>query len=37
MVAPVVDARAKVGALHAKALTLGNADEGAPGNRGGGF
>jgi hypothetical protein len=37
MVAPVVDARTKFGALQAKALTLGGADEGAPGNRGGGF
>jgi catechol 2,3-dioxygenase-like lactoylglutathione lyase family enzyme len=37
MVALVVDARAKVDALHAKALSLGSADEGAPGDRGGGF
>jgi catechol 2,3-dioxygenase-like lactoylglutathione lyase family enzyme len=37
MVALVVDARAKVDALHAKALSLGGADEGAPGDRGGGF
>jgi hypothetical protein len=37
MVAPVVDARAKFGALHAKALTLGSAAEGAPGDRSGGF
>ena len=37
MVALVVDARAKVNALHAKALSLGGADEGAPGERGGGF
>jgi hypothetical protein len=37
MVAPVVDARTKVGAMHAKAVTLGSADEGAPGDRGGGF
>jgi catechol 2,3-dioxygenase-like lactoylglutathione lyase family enzyme len=37
MVALVVDARAKVDALHAKAMSLGSADEGAPGDRGGGF
>ncbi len=37
MVALVVDARAKVDALHAKALSLGSIDEGAPGARGGGF
>jgi catechol 2,3-dioxygenase-like lactoylglutathione lyase family enzyme len=34
MVALVVDARAKVDALHAKALSLGGSDEGAPGVRG---
>lgn len=34
MAALVVDARAKVDALHAKALTLGGTDEGAPGVRG---
>lgn len=37
MVALVVDARATVDALHAKALSLGAHDEGAPGDRGGGF
>jgi hypothetical protein len=34
MVALVVDARAKVDAMHAKALLLGGTDEGAPGERG---
>ncbi|MFO1392465.1 MAG: VOC family protein [Steroidobacteraceae bacterium] len=34
MVALVVDSNAKVDALHAKALTLGGKDEGAPGPRG---
>ena len=34
MVALVMDDRAKVDALHAKALALGGADEGAPGVRG---
>lgn len=34
MVALVVDQRAKVDALHAKALSLGGSDEGAPGVRG---
>ena len=34
MLALVVDERAKVDALHAKALELGGADEGAPGVRG---
>lgn len=29
--------RDKVGELHARALSLGGADEGAPGDRGGGF
>ena len=37
MVALVVDARDKVDRLHAKALALGGSDEGAPGDRGGGF
>ncbi len=37
MVALVVNARAKVDALYAKARSLGGADEGAPGDRGGGF
>lgn len=37
MVALVVDATAKVDALHKKALELGGTDEGAPGPRGGGF
>jgi hypothetical protein len=37
MVALVVDGRDKVDRLHAKALLLGGADEGAPGDRGGGF
>ncbi len=34
MIALVLDERAKVDALHAKALELGGADEGAPGVRG---
>ena len=34
MLALVMDERAKVDALHAKALALGGADEGAPGVRG---
>jgi len=34
MVALVVDSRAKVDAVHARALELGAADEGAPGLRG---
>ena len=34
MVALVVDSNAKVDAMHAKALSLGAADEGAPGPRG---
>ena len=34
MIALIVDARAKVDALHAKALELGGSDEGAPGLRG---
>lgn len=37
MVALVVDARAKVDSLHAKALSLGGTDEGAPGDRGVGY
>ena len=37
MVALVVDARAKVDALHARAVSLGGTDEGAPGERGAGF
>ncbi|MBH9551558.1 VOC family protein [Inhella gelatinilytica] len=37
MIALVVDSPAKVDALHAKALTLGGQDEGAPGLRGEGF
>ncbi len=37
MVALSVDTREKVDALHAKALELGGADEGAPGERGQGF
>ncbi|MDQ2878335.1 MAG: VOC family protein [Pseudomonadota bacterium] len=35
MIALVVDERAKVDALHAKAVELGGKDEGAPGVRGG--
>jgi predicted lactoylglutathione lyase len=34
MVALYVDSRAKVDALHARALELGGSDEGAPGPRG---
>ena len=37
MVALVVDSRDKVDALHRKALELGGADEGAPGERAAGF
>lgn len=37
MIALAVDAAGKVDALHAKALELGAADEGAPGPRGEGF
>ncbi|HEY8681842.1 MAG TPA: VOC family protein [Rhodanobacter sp.] len=37
MVALVVEGRDKVDRLHAKALSLGGSDEGAPGDRGGGF
>jgi predicted lactoylglutathione lyase len=37
MVALVMDSTDKVDALHAKALELGGADEGAPGPRGDGF
>ena len=37
MGALAVDSPAKVQELHAKALELGGADEGAPGRRGGGF
>ena len=37
MVALVVDSRAKVDALYAKALALGGRDEGAPGPRSDGF
>ena len=37
MVALLMDSRAKVDALHAKALELGGSDEGAPGPRGDGF
>lgn len=37
MVALAVDSNDKVDALHAKALELGAADEGAPGDRGNGF
>lgn len=37
MVAVAVDSRAKVEALHAKALALGGQDEGAVGPRGGSF
>ncbi len=37
MVALVVNERAKVDALYAKAISLGASDEGAPGDRGGGF
>jgi predicted lactoylglutathione lyase len=37
MVALLVDSKAKVDALHKKALDLGGTDEGAPGPRGDGF
>ncbi len=37
MVALALDSPAKVQKLHAKALELGGKDEGAPGDRGGGF
>ncbi|MCC6553386.1 MAG: VOC family protein [Polyangiaceae bacterium] len=37
MVALIMDSREKVDRLHAKALELGGKDEGAPGDRGGGF
>jgi predicted lactoylglutathione lyase len=37
MVALAVDSRAKVDAIHKKALELGGTDEGAPGLRGGNF
>ncbi len=37
MVALVVNDRDKVDRLYAKALALGGSDEGAPGDRGGGF
>jgi catechol 2,3-dioxygenase-like lactoylglutathione lyase family enzyme len=37
MVALAVDSKAKVDALHAKALQLGGTDEGAPGQRSEGF
>jgi predicted lactoylglutathione lyase len=37
MVALLVDSRAKVDAVHKKALELGGSDEGAPGPRGDGF
>lgn len=37
MVALVVKDRDKVDQLHARALALGGTDEGAPGDRGGGF
>ncbi|MEL7238955.1 MAG: VOC family protein [Planctomycetota bacterium] len=37
MVAIAVDAPAKVDALYKKAIALGAKDEGAPGDRGGGF
>jgi predicted lactoylglutathione lyase len=37
MVALAVDSKAKVDALHRKALSLGAKDEGAPGPRGPGF
>lgn len=37
MIALTVDSKDKVNALHAKALALGGADEGAPGPRGEGF
>jgi predicted lactoylglutathione lyase len=37
MVALVVKQSAQVDTLHAKAMSLGGKDEGAPGPRGGGF
>jgi catechol 2,3-dioxygenase-like lactoylglutathione lyase family enzyme len=37
MVALAVNDRGKVDQLHARALALGGTDEGAPGERGGGF
>jgi predicted lactoylglutathione lyase len=37
MVALALDSREKVDALHRKALELGGADEGTPGERGAGF
>jgi catechol 2,3-dioxygenase-like lactoylglutathione lyase family enzyme len=37
MVALLLDSKAKVDGLHAKALALGGKDEGAPGQRGDGF
>lgn len=37
MVALAMDSRAKVDALHRKAIELGGTDEGAPGPRGDGF
>jgi predicted lactoylglutathione lyase len=37
MVALTVDSKAKVDALHRRALQLGGTDEGAPGQRGEGF
>ena len=37
MIAIIVDAPEKVDAMHAKALELGGADEGAPGDRGNNF
>jgi catechol 2,3-dioxygenase-like lactoylglutathione lyase family enzyme len=37
MIALTTDSQDKVAAVHAKALSLGGKDEGAPGPRGGGF
>lgn len=37
MIALRCPSKAKVDALHAKALSIGGADEGKPGDRGGGF
>jgi predicted lactoylglutathione lyase len=37
MIALTTDTQDKVNAVHAKAMSLGGADEGAPGPRGGGF
>jgi len=37
MVALIVDDRDTVDRVHARALELGGSDEGAPGDRGGGF